>query len=284
VGATDDSETFDRAVRANPFHMELPIYWKNCHLNPYSDDFQIQYIVDARARAKLQELARACSGKNVIVKSARRIESASIWSKYVHFKRKLYSKLIEQHQLQESEKELVRMLGGNDQAIAPGKGGFPMPRHIDGKAVLTRKLLEQQSVSEALSTEYMVESLNEQFLWHGTSRAVAETIVSDNFHIPAAGTGANGSRFGLGAYFAEDLGKSLTYSPVENQVQWVLLCRVLGGSMYYTTADWQEEAAAEAARLGHNSVLANPQGIGPREFIMLTEDQVYPEYILELKV
>lgn len=166
------------------------------------------------------------------------------------------------------------MLGGNDQAIAPGKGGFALPRHIDGEAVLTRKVLEEQSLSEALSTEYMVESLNEQFLWHGTSRSVAETIVSEDFHIPAAGSATNGSRFGLGAYFAEDLEKSLTYAPIEDKSQWVLLCRVLGGSMHYTTAVWQEEAAAEAARLGHNSVLANPQGVGPREFIMLTEDQV----------
>jgi hypothetical protein len=77
----------------------------------------------------------------------------------------------------------------------------------------------------------------------------------------------------------------LSYAPAEDDgIQCVLLCRVLGGSMYHTTENWQENASAEAFNLGHHSVLANPEGNGPREFIMMSEEQVYPEYILELKV
>jgi hypothetical protein len=285
MNVQDDPTLFDLAVQANPFHMELPVYWTNCHVNPSTTPFQSHYIVDRRARAKLQELARKCCGKKVVVKSAKRIESSSIWSKYVNFKRQLYAQLGEGSERDESEKQLVKMLGGSDQVIAPGKQGFPLPRDIDGTPVLTRKLLENESITEALSTEYLDDNLNEHFLWHGTRKAIAETIVMQNFHIPDVKEATNGTRFGVGAYFAEDLDKSLSYATAEaDGTQCVLLCRVLGGSMYHTTEDWQEDASAEASNLGHHSVLANPDGNGPREFIMMSEEQVYPEYILEVKV
>merc|ERR1712154_623205 len=108
--------------------------------------------VGGRTRAKLQELASKCCSRHVVVASATRIESSSIWSKYVAFKRKLYAKLSAGHDLEESELELVNLLGGSEQAIAPGRRGFPMPRDIDGVPVLTRKMLEGESASEALST------------------------------------------------------------------------------------------------------------------------------------
>jgi hypothetical protein len=285
MGANDDPTAFDIAVKANPFHMELPVYWKNCHMNPCTSPFQIHYIVDTRARGKLQELARKCCSKKVVVKSAKRIESSSIWSKYVNFKRRLYVKLGDEAELGEASKKLVKMLGGREQVIAPGKSGFPLPRHIDKTPVLTRTMLENESASEALSTEYLDDNLNEHFLWHGTTKAIAETIVVEDFHIPGATKATHGARFGAGAYFAENLDKSLDYANLEKDgVQYILLCRVLGGSMYHTTEHWKEDAAAEANRLGHHSVLANPQGTGPREFIMLSEEQVYPEYIVEVKV
>merc|ERR1712039_1078862 len=88
---------------------------------------------------------------------------------------------------------------------------------------------------------------------------------------------------GLGAYFAENVDKSLQYAPSEDGVHYVLLCRVLAGNMYHTTENKQQNADVCARRDNCHAVLANPGGQGPREFIMLSEDQVYPEYILELR-
>jgi hypothetical protein len=198
----DDPALFDLAVQANPFHMELPVYWTNCHVNPSTTPSQTHYIVDRHTRAKLQELARKCCGKKVVVKSAKRIESSSIWSKYVNFKRQLYAQLGEEQD--ESAKQLVKMLGGSDQVLAHGNQGYPLPRDIDGTPVQTRTVLENESVAEALSTEYLDDNLNEHFLWHGTRKAIAETIVTQAFHIPDVTEATNGTRFGVGAYFAED--------------------------------------------------------------------------------
>merc|ERR1712110_778792 len=110
--------------------------------------------------------------------------------------------------------------------------------------------------------------------------------------------GAHGTRFGVGAYFAEDLSKSFQYAPNDtsddwqietndgvpdsvkyNEKKWILLCRVLCGDMYCTEQSWEATAAVTARDSGKDSVLANPDGNGPREFIVGSADQVYPEYI-----
>merc|ERR1712216_61971 len=121
-------------------------------------------------------------------------------------------------------------------------------------------------------------------LWHGTSKEAAEAIVLNDFVIPE-GRATHGTRFGKGAYFAEDLEKSLSYAPIDGDGrQWVLLCRVLCGDMYYTEVGSLPGAVDLARQAGKDSVLANPDARGPREFIMPTTDQVYPEHILELSM
>eukprot|EP00913_Durusdinium_trenchii_P003581 g3313.t1 len=64
--------------------------------------------------------------------------------------------------------------------------------------------------------------------------------------------------------------------------QFVLLCRVLCGQMHYTEQMTDSNATAQAKQVGKHAVLANPSSKGPREFIVLSEMQVYPEYLVEL--
>jgi len=66
--------------------------------------------------------------------------------------------------------------------------------------------------------------------------------------------------------------------------QFVLLCRVLCGQMHYTEGQVDGSASANAKQVGKHAVLANPLAEGPREFIVLTEMQVYPEYLVEVSV
>ncbi|CAE7594298.1 Parp12, partial [Symbiodinium sp. CCMP2456] len=100
----------------------------------------------------------------------------------------------------------------------------------------------------------------------------------------------NGARYGCGLYFAEDVGKSLAYAPVNTSSdgrttsQFLLLCRVLCGQMYYTSERYELDAVISAHKVGKNSVLANPLREGPREFIVWHEMQVYSEYLLEVTV
>merc|ERR1712048_707971 len=118
--------------------------------------------------------------------------------------------------------------------------------------------------------------MNEYLLWHGTSRSAAESIIKNDFII-TRGRATHGKRFGEGAYFAEQLNKSLSYCDPDNDgTRIVLLCRVCCGDMYYTEAHTDTEAHQTALRQGSSTVIANPNGTGPREFIVLGAEQVYP--------
>merc|ERR1712232_1141573 len=128
------------------------------------------------------------------------------------------------------------------------------------------------------------QALNECLLWHGTSREAAETIVIDDFRIPQDSEMKHGSRFGKGAYFAEDLAKSLDYAKWNEGRAFVLLCRVLCGKFHYTEAMEERDGGDTRRSLGKHTVLANPAKNGPREFIVGSARQVYPEYIVEISV
>merc|ERR1712232_724205 len=99
--------------------------------------------------------------------------------------------------------------------------------------------------------------------------------------IASSGTAVSGLKYGPGAYFAEELGKALAYSMGDTKC--VLLCRVACGEIYYTEAS-DCDASLKASQSGKDLVLANPQRLGPREFVALRQEQIYPEFILELQL
>jgi len=261
----------DKAMSAPPFYMELPVYWRNCHRDPRKQPFHMQYLVRKATFELLERLVAGTlhsPGLQATIVSARRVENSTIWNSYVDFKQGLRKKLLE--------------LGNNR---------FKRAEELDEKAagrVLTDEHLADERIEEAVSLDNIEESLNEQLLWHGTSRDAAEAIAYDDFRIPRSGDASagtrHGQRFGAGAYCSDSLGKSLTYAKDAGGTTYVLLCRVLCGDIYYTTS-WSDPTATERARVaGKTCVLANPSRSGEREFISLIEDQMYPEYILELEV
>lgn len=132
---------------------------------------------------------------------------------------------------------------------------------------------------QVLSFDSIDVSLNESFLWHGTSPVAAESICRDNFSIVPA----SGLKYGPGVYFAEDVGKSLGYATgagVDRKC--VLLCRVTCGEYYYTESSSDPKAPEKVLDAGMDSVLTNSGGIGPREFVVQAPEQAYPEFLLEL--
>jgi len=264
--AKDDPAAIERAL-AVPFHMELPVYWSNCHRNPNTDPFHCQYYVRKATRDILQHMVLATldAPARAKVLRARRVENAEIWNTYVNYKTTMRSRLSTKHQA--------------------GSAGFVNANVLDGDEttghVRTDEFLHTLYSEDAISVENIEEPLNEHMLWHGTSKEGAEAIVQHDFKI-ARGAAKHGKRFGEGAYFAETLNKSLDYAQEENGLKWVLLCRVTCGEYYYTEENVETDAHRKAAAGGKDSVLANPKKQGPREFIVLHEEQVYPEFILEL--
>lgn len=246
------------------FHMEVPIYWRNCHTDPHTTSFHDHYIVRKTVVDTLQRLAdntsQSLDAKARVIK-ARRIENSTTWSKYITCKGRM------RQQLQDTA----------------GKKFAKPEEFISG--VLTHEHLAHENMEEAISLDNLEESLNEYMVWHGTDREAAEAIAHDDFRIPWSSKQRHGQRFGVGVYFSDCLDKSLTYTmPESDGTRYVLLCRMLCGDPYYTEDELDKSAADQARQSSKNSVLANPTNNVHREFVALTEDQVYPEYILELRL
>jgi len=145
--------------------------------------------------------------------------------------------------------------------------------------VLTTAVLQESEAEAAISLENLSVRLNEFLLFHGTSKEAAYAIAHTGFRIDRAATS---TRFGIGAYFAEDVGKSLSYATEIDGKRYLLLCRVVCGQLYFTEKAHEPSATAAAIAAGKDATLANPEKKGPREFIVFEEAQVYPEYILEV--
>eukprot|EP00930_Biecheleria_cincta_P052589 TRINITY_DN3783_c0_g2_i4.p1 TRINITY_DN3783_c0_g2~~TRINITY_DN3783_c0_g2_i4.p1 ORF type:complete len:944 (+),score=114.28 TRINITY_DN3783_c0_g2_i4:37-2868(+) len=246
---------------SRPFVLELPVYWLNVGKNPFTESFNVHYKVREKIRATLQRLAMGCSANKPRVVSARRVEDSSLWVRYIRKKSSLGNALDDR-----------------------GEDKFKPPNELDGKPEtghsLTTSLLREKHTEDTVSLENIQYGLNEMLLWHGTDRAAATVIAEEGFLVLDA---KHGRRFGNGVYLAEDLDKSLSYAPEVSGRRHVLLCRAVCGDMHYTEQHWESSADSTAKKNGKHSVLANPDGVGPREYVLFEEDQVYPEYLLEIE-
>merc|ERR1712224_1161668 len=76
-------------------------------------------------------------------------------------------------------------------------------------------------------------SVNEVFLFHGTSADASEAITTNEFRVNLAGSHA-GTLYGRGIYLAENSSKSDEYTrPAKNGARYLLLCRVTLGRIFY---------------------------------------------------
>jgi len=264
-----DSESKIEKLTKDLYHLQLPVYWANCDKDPSTQVFHEQYLVNKHTVSLLQELVDACfkgTGELTLV-SAKRVENSQIWAKYVQKKVALTKEL-----------------------FGAGRRGSKVltAQELDdhhGETLTFNFLNSRDSREECISTSNLEQRLNEHLLWHGTTKEAAQKIAATDFHIPVGKEMKHAARFGNGAYLAEDIEKSLTYTEEDDQgYRWVLLCRAVCGDFLYTTDHTRIDANKLREENGKHSVLANPEGVGPREFIVPTADQVYPEFILQLQV
>jgi len=119
-------------------------------------------------------------------------------------------------------------------------------------------------------------SVNEVWLFHGTSDEASRGIAKSNFRIPKGVGGC----FGPGAYFAEAAAKSNDYAEAGyiEGCKVLLLCRVTLGSVLKVEG---------TDRSAFKKVLENPDydcvmgKTNYREFIVYDMAQIYPEYIMQ---
>jgi hypothetical protein len=129
---------------------------------------------------------------------------------------------------------------------------------------------------------------NEMFLFHGTSKTVAETIASSGFNIKFS---KHSNLYGKGIYFASNACKSYNYSKrEENKKYYFIISRVVLGNplMADETADYRGYTSLNPP---YNSIFVQSyrNDISQRvtrshkEYIVYDPDQIYPEYIVVIK-
>eukprot|EP00931_Biecheleriopsis_adriatica_P055973 TRINITY_DN33180_c0_g1_i1.p1 TRINITY_DN33180_c0_g1~~TRINITY_DN33180_c0_g1_i1.p1 ORF type:complete len:630 (+),score=113.82 TRINITY_DN33180_c0_g1_i1:115-2004(+) len=228
VHRRDDQDELDELLR-KPLHMQLPIYWRNCHKDPGQEMFNDQILLRDYMVQLLQELVNACfkAEGSVKVQSVKRVENARVWQKYVAFRQKLTMQL---GLSSVSRANLSRSKSAH----------FKPARELDDETgdVLTYAFLAQkESAEDCVSVSNLHEHLNEHLLWHGTTKEAAHKIATDDFEIRTGSQMKHAARFGNGAYLAEEVEKALCYADeADDGKRYVLLCRALCGDFFHTKA------------------------------------------------
>jgi len=144
------------------------------------------------------------------------------------------------------------------------------PSRLDQLRPETSKLLGY-SASTTLDA-----SVNEVWLFHGTSEEAAFSIAKSDFRVPSAE-----GHFGKGLYFAEKASKSHPYSQeTADGCKVMLLCRVvLGNILEIEGTDPRGEERVVGT--SNDSLLGTTDA---REFVIYDIRQAYPEYVMYYKV
>jgi len=138
-------------------------------------------------------------------------------------------------------------------------------------------------------------TINEWYLWHGTSVAGAQQICEVDFKQRYAGS-VTGTLYGPGTYFADSCTKSDEYAGTvpqgdeddpSNPVFICLLCRVVGGLVNYNeeVEPNAEELTNSCLHEKYDSVLGDREKCRNtfKEFVIFGSDQAYPEYIVHYR-
>jgi len=154
-------------------------------------------------------------------------------------------------------------------------------------SVATANFLKGQEdcVEESISVDNLDSPLNEHLLWYGACHDEIRAMAHLGLDITRGCNHPEYARYGQGLYLSETLDRVLDFAEEdENGIKYMLLCRVCCGEFAYTEAVEDQDAVNGAKDEGKHTVLANPEKSGRREFVCLENTQIYPEFILELKV
>jgi len=141
--------------------------------------------------------------------------------------------------------------------------------------------------------ERLRDEANETYLWHGTDRASAESIIKEDFNIKRAGE-AHAKALGRGAYFAESASLADHYAtPGPDGLHALLLVRAALGKVFVTKryTGWRGHklvrlvSTTKLVRKGRfDSVLGDRNvafnGLDIREYCVANSNQCYPEYMV----
>lgn len=250
----------DRAPPRPPSH--VPPYWANQDIDrPFSEMCevpttfrdQIQELLDQTFRAvrtRDREDGRVPSGLRLV--HCHRVESRELFGRYLEGRARLRA-----HRLAAADED-----DGSEEHLSAVKTMVHLReeyrQHLDG-------------------------DVHELYLWHGTTPQNAMAITERGFRLSMA---RSGTMLGRGCYFAECSSKSDEYSKdglgIYKGIYALLLCRVTCGKILRVTGPDPAAVASALAGGAYDAVLGDREAsVGTyREFVVASEDVIYPEYIV----
>lgn len=255
------SRGFDSRVEAL-----APKYWSNQEL---TDGQPLICDASPAFQVQVQELLRG-TFKPVATKDRKgvmpdalslvkceRIENPQVWLRYHHAK--------------------LHVATNRPKGVRPVQDldGDPEHGHIKTEQRLSEEFAERTEAS-----------INEFYLWHGTSQEGAASIAAEGFKVNLAGA-ASGTMFGPGAYFAECSSKSDEYAKEwgDSGIFALLLCRVTCGELFRTTQPRLTDIRKALLGGSYDTVLGDREAARGtyREFVVYDEALIYPEYIVQYR-
>ncbi|CAE7240864.1 Tnks, partial [Symbiodinium necroappetens] len=187
----------------------------------------------------------------LVVEMIQRVEDSALWQKYSDRRARIALKTDEVTQLED----------------LPGSGSCKTTRSLG-------------DLNARLDS-----SINELYLFHGSSPAGVLGIGSSGFNLDLAGSSA-GMMFGPGAYFAEASSKGDEYASEDPSGLFagkcaMLLCRVVCGELFRVEA--ADPRLVQSSRTGrYDGTLGDREHAAGtyREFVVYDQAQVYPEYVI----
>jgi len=144
--------------------------------------------------------------------------------------------------------------------------------------------LAEADLPARLQHQALNKSLNEAFLWHGSSKERVDMIAEAGFDERVSNLGG---MLGGGLYFAEDSCKSGQYSQksiASSRSHWFILSRVLLGKPHYSKMPMPDIRRAPDSCDSVVYTPADDSGLGHhREFVIYDRFQAYPEFIIEAR-
>jgi len=239
--------------------VQFPLYWKK--LDTHHCDFLENPFMICRLQSLIRESVRiecgvGCNGrdgdgggvKSATVTRVLRIENGPLWENYWARKQK-------------------------------------MIKDVNKSKRVPAKTMEQTFIFPNVQPN---EGINELFLFHGTSKDSAFSIAKGGFDPSMAHLAG---MYGAGTYAADYSCKSMQYTP-QDPIRVFIICRVLMGRAYPSkkTLQYYKEPPEENGRT-YDSVYAK-EGLINRgsqfqthnEYVTYDPDQVYPEYIVFIRL
>eukprot|EP00928_Gymnodinium_smaydae_P020239 TRINITY_DN17824_c0_g1_i1.p1 TRINITY_DN17824_c0_g1~~TRINITY_DN17824_c0_g1_i1.p1 ORF type:complete len:597 (-),score=72.22 TRINITY_DN17824_c0_g1_i1:314-2104(-) len=211
------------------------------------------------------------------VREVVRVMNDQVWREYANHREQLRSKL-----------------AGSNPAVPDGSH--------------TMNYLAKRRAKASASLPALDSQVNENWLFHGTTKEAANGIAENDFRLDMTGSNA-GTLYGKGIYLAENVTKSDEYGegpkgPAGEQMEagyeaprpppgpppalvresYILVCRSAMGRVYYTDEQRPDADALQRKCLNgeYDSVLGDrlKRNGTFRELIVYHDDLVYPEYIV----